>query len=241
MRHLHSTYLLAAALILLTLIACKNQQTQQHNQAKSESTYEVPDNYVQIKEAQPRENINKHAKVYKIEPRAYEVHWKADRLQGAAYQGVFKIGRGVITLTPEKQIETAKVSLIMGTLRVTNASQKERPMLQAHLKGLVKGKEGWGFSVNDYPYGLLEIIDHKTIDGKNIFIANLTLKGTTRSLHIPGSIKLIDKQSLKLQIEPFSIDLRKWYILFDNQELMSPYMQLTLQFRANTQIGQASN
>lgn len=230
------TRVLTFSLIVLALFfvsACKNKSKEtpkQETETPKQKT-ETPENFVKASEPQQGETIGKNASKYEVIPERSKVRWQAKRPDSGNYKGSIKVNQGVF-LMEGKRVGAAKIAFQMGSLRVENVDVSERRVLQAKILGLVQGKSGWGFSVNDDPFGVVEIIKEDQKEGQTLFTINLMLKGTLKTIKVPGEVSFDERKELTIRIKPFSINRETWAIAFDNDNLMGKYILFDMVFKA---------
>ena len=154
---------------------------------------------------------SKGAIAYAVDETASSLKWTAHEAIGDGHKGTFPITTGTIMVDGD-QITGGKVVASVADLTISDleAGTEKYEKLKGHLKS------DDFFAAEKHPEAKLEITEVKKGgdgDASHTLTANLTIRGTTKSVTFPATVTLADG---KVEAEAqFAIDRMKWDVSWD--------------------------
>lgn len=183
------------AVLAFGVFSCKNNE-------KAEETLEA------VAEA------SESAASYQVNTDQSVIHWEGKK-PTATHHGTVSLSSGTL-LAHDGKIEAGNFTIDMATISVEDLEGDEKEYLEAHLKGLLEGKEGDFFDTTNFPNAIFELV---SIDG-NVVKGNLTIKDKTNAVEFPAEISVNDEE-LVIKSDQFDLDRTKWGINFMSRSVFT--------------------
>lgn len=184
------------AFLAFGVFACKNNETQ------IEETLEA------VAEASDA------AASYQVDTEESVIKWEGKK-PTATHFGTVSLSSGTL-LAFNETVEAGNFTIDMNTITDEDLEGDEKEYLEAHLKGLLEGKEGDFFDVTKFPNALFELTG---IEG-NIVKGNLTIKDKTNAVEFPAEITVTEDKVI-ISSEEFGLDRTKWGINFMSRSIFT--------------------
>lgn len=184
------------AFLAFGVFSCKNNENQE------ESILEA------VAEA------SESAASYQVDTSESVIHWEGKK-PTATHFGTVSLSSGTL-LVHEGEVEAGNFTIDMNTITDEDLEGDEKEYLEAHLKGLLEGKEGDFFDVTKYPNALFELTG---IEG-NIVKGNLTIKDKTNAVEFPADIT-VNEEEIIIKTDQFDLDRTKWGITFMSRSVFT--------------------
>lgn len=142
------------------------------------------------------------------------VKWEGKK-PTATHFGTVSLSSGTL-LAHNETVEAGNFTIDMNTITDEDLEGDEKEYLEAHLKGLLEGKEGDFFDVTKFPNALFELTG---IEG-NMVKGNLTIKDKTNTVEFPAEITVTNEEVI-ISSEEFDLDRTKWGINFMSRSIFT--------------------
>lgn len=151
---------------------------------------------------------------YEVDTEESYIKWEGKK-PTATHFGTVKLASGVL-FTHQGEVEAGNFTVDMTSITVEDLQGDERNYLEAHLKGLLEGKEGDFFDTKQYPTSTFEMtgIEGNTVKG------NLTIKDKTNPVQFEADVK-IEGDKLVIESPEFGLDRTKWGITFMSRSVFT--------------------
>lgn len=151
---------------------------------------------------------------YSVDTENSIIRWEGKK-PTATHVGTVSLSSGTLLVHNDK-IEAGNFTIDMNTITDEDLEGDEKEYLEAHLKGLLEGKEGDFFDVTKYPNALFELVE---IEG-NMVKGNLTIKDKTNPIEFSAEIT-VDEDELTIKSEEIKLDRTKWGITFMSRSVFT--------------------
>lgn len=151
---------------------------------------------------------------YQVDTEESVVRWEGKK-PTATHFGTVTLASGEL-MVHEDKVEAGNFTIDMTKISVGDLEGDEKEYLEAHLKGLLEGKEGDFFDTTQYPSALFELVD---TDGKTVK-GNLTIKDQTHTVEFPAEVSITD-ETITITSEEFDLDRTKWGINFMSRSVFT--------------------
>jgi len=160
------------------------------------------------------------AVAYNVDTAATVVEWTGSK-QIASHSGIVKLLTGIVYVKGDK-IESGNFTINMNSIQATDVkSAEDKANLEAHLKGTsMDEKADHFFNVRKYPEAKFEITKIGEENGKTMIEGNLTIKGTTKNVKFPATVKVSDTE-VTIDSEKFPIDRTQWKVNYGSKSVFS--------------------
>lgn len=141
-----------------------------------------------------------------------KVLWEGSK-PGGKHTGTIDLSDGKLA-TKDGMIESGSFTLNMNTITNTDLEAgKGKEDLEAHLKGLVEGKEDHFFNVAQFPTAKFEITKVSSLannpEANALIYGNLTMKGKTQQVAFKAKTEMADGM-ITVTTPPFTINRTQW-------------------------------
>lgn len=164
---------------------------------------------VAAKEAKEAPAAPASAQVFQVNTDQSVVKWVGSKPTGT-HEGTLKLSSGVINVQGGN-IVGGDFAFDMTSIKNTDLPAEKQGDLEGHLMA------GDFFEVEKFPAGSFKITEVKAgsdvADATHSITGNLTLKGITKSVTLPASIRMGDN-GLKAVTPAFTIDRTEWDIVY---------------------------
>lgn len=184
------------AFLTFGVFSCKN------NESKTSEPMEVA------------AEASESATAYQVDTSASSLKWEGKK-PTATHHGTVMLSSGTL-LAHQGEIEAGNFTIDMTTITDEDLEGDDKEYLEAHLKGLLEGKEGDFFDTNKYPNAIFELTG---VEG-NLVKGNLTIKDKTNAIEFPAEITITDEE-LVIKSEQFKLDRTKWGINFLSRSIFT--------------------
>ena len=171
-------------------------------------------------EAEDAANASAEAVAYNVDTTATVIEWTGSK-QVASHHGIIKLLTGIVYVKGSA-IESGNFTIDMNSIQTTDVDDpKGKSDLEAHLKGTnMNESDDHFFNVKKYPEGKFEITKIGEENGKTMVEGNLTLKGTTKNVKFPATVKVSDTE-VTIDSEKFTIDRTQWKVNYGSKSVFS--------------------
>jgi len=171
-------------------------------------------------EAEAAADASAEAVAFNVDTAATVINWTGSK-QVASHHGTIKLLTGIVYVKGDK-IESGNFTINMNSIQATDVKPEDgKAQLEAHLKGTnMDEKADHFFNVKKYPEGKFEITKIGEENGKTMVEGNLTLKGTTKNVKFPATVKVTADQ-VTIESEQFPIDRTQWKVNYGSKSVFS--------------------
>jgi polyisoprenoid-binding protein YceI len=168
-----------------------------------------------------------------------QVLWRGRKIvaDGNRHRGTVDLSEGTL-LVKDGNLVGGDFTIDMATLKATDLEGQDS---QARLEGHLKSEDF--FEVEKYPTATFEIAEVTAVDtiggASHLVIGNLTLKGVTKSVRIPASLRPAGDSFLATTL-PFDINRTEWGVNYGSgllgtiqDEIISDMISLTIRIKAD--------
>lgn len=149
---------------------------------------------------------------YTVDTEASQIMWEGAKPTGK-HNGTIKLSSGTISLN-NGVAEAGDFVIDLNSINVEDLEGDDKANLEAHLKGMVEGKEDHFFDVKNYPTAKFEMTGVEN----NVVRGNLTIKDKTNAIEFPATITM-EGDKMMLKSETFEIDRTKWGVNYGSKSI----------------------
>lgn len=171
-------------------------------------------------DAEAAADASAEAVAYNVDTAATVIEWTGSK-QVASHHGIIKLLTGIVYVKGDK-IESGNFTINMNSIQTTDVKPEDgKADLEAHLKGTNMDESAdHFFNVKKYPEGRFEITKIGEENGKTMVEGNLTLKGTTKNIKFPATVK-ISESEVTIDSEKFEIDRTQWKVNYGSKSVFT--------------------
>lgn len=148
------------------------------------------------------------------------VNWTGFKLTGK-HNGTIHLKEGYITIK-DSVITGGQFFIDMNTITVTDLKAGDgKEDLENHLKGTGENeKKDHFFNVKKYPTSDFKISKVEKNGDKNIVFGNLSIKGITKAVNFPATIK-ISTDEISINSEPLRLNRTYWNVNYASKSIFA--------------------
>ncbi len=162
--------------------------------------------------------VDTNAVAFNLDTTATMVNWIGSKPAGK-HTGTIKVKEGSVSVK-SGNIVAGSFILDMNSINVTDLKGGEKTGLEAHLKGLEKGKEDHFFNTPKYPTGKFEVTKVTGVTGDStathLIYGNLTVKDVTKEVSFKANVKS-DATMVNVTTAPFNINRTDFNIKYGSK------------------------
>lgn len=168
----------------------------------------------------PLEVSNSIGDKFTVDTAESVVNWTGFKLTGK-HHGTIHLKEGFVNIK-DSVITGGQFFIDMNTITVTDLKASDgKEDLENHLKGTGENeKRDHFFNVKKYPTSDFKISKIEKDGDKNIIFGNLSIKGVTKAVNFPATIKISDNE-VSINSEPLKLNRTFWNINYASKSIFA--------------------
>lgn len=169
---------------------------------------------------QPNEITNAIGTKFNVDTKESIINWTGFKLTGK-HNGTIHLKEGFISLK-DSIINGGRFFIDMNTITVTDLKAGDgKEDLENHLKGTGENdKKDHFFNVKKYPTSDFKISKVEKDGDKYIVFGNLSIKGITKAVNFPATIKVSDDE-ISINSEPLRLNRTYWNVNYASKSIFA--------------------
>lgn len=169
---------------------------------------------------QPNEITNATGTKFNVDTKESIINWTGFKLTGK-HNGTIHLKEGFISLK-DSIINGGRFFIDMNTITVTDLKAGDgKEDLENHLKGTGENdKKDHFFNVKKYPTSDFKISKVEKDGDKYIVFGNLSIKGITKAVNFPATIKVSDDE-ISINSEPLRLNRTYWNVNYASKSIFA--------------------
>ncbi|SHI66995.1 YceI family protein [Flavobacterium terrae] len=169
---------------------------------------------------QPNEITNATGTKFNVDTKESIINWTGFKLTGK-HNGTIHLKEGFISLK-DSIINGGRFFIDMNTITVTDLKAGDgKEDLENHLKGTGENeKKDHFFNVKKYPTSDFKITKVEKDGDKYIVFGNLSIKGITKAVNFPATIKVSDDE-ISINSEPLRLNRTYWNVNYASKSIFA--------------------
>ncbi len=169
---------------------------------------------------EPIEITNAIGTKFNVDTKESVINWTGFKLTGK-HNGTIHLKEGFISLK-DSVITAGNFFIDMNTITVTDLKAGDgKEDLENHLKGTGENeKKDHFFNVKKYPTSDFKISKVEKNGEKFIVYGNLSIKGVTKAVNFPATIKVLDDE-ISLNSEPLRLNRTFWNVNYASKSIFA--------------------